>query len=158
MLEAFGAKFKETLGGNLYPGLMGMFLFLHFYYGVPMHGWEKVGVGIVAVLACTLILSLIAFKLGNGFRSASALISAALALDFFYRGQLGKGTEHLLFEYLWNGPAAINFASFGLSSVWLLSQVEPSALRPSSLMPVTPNHFIERTLPGKPGDASHDKR
>lgn len=127
MLETFGAKFKEALGGDLYPGLMGLFLFLHFYYGVPVHGWEKVGVGLAAVLAGTFILSLIAYKLGNGFRSAVALITAALALDFFYRGQLGKGAEHLLFEYLWNGPAAVNFASFGLSSVWLFSQLEPSA-------------------------------
>ena len=126
MLGTIGAKFKEALGGDLYAGLFGLFLFLHFYYGVPLHGWEKAGIGLAAILAGTFILSVIALKLGNGFRSALALITAALALDFFYRGQLRAGAEHLVFEYLWNGPAAVNFASFGLSSVWLFSQLERS--------------------------------
>lgn len=127
MLGTIGTKFKESLGDDLYPGLMGLFLFLHFYYGVPLHGWKNVGMGLAAVLAGTVVLSLAAFKLGNGFRSALALITAALALDFFYRGQLGKGAEHLAFAYLWNGPAAVNFASFGLASVWLFSQLETSS-------------------------------
>lgn len=126
MLEALGTRIKESLGEDIFPGLMGMFLFLHFYYGVPAHGWEKSGLGAAAMLAGTFILSIVAFKIGNGSRSAMALITAALALDFFYRGQLGKGTEHLVFEYLWNGPAAVNFASFGLASVWLFSRLDAS--------------------------------
>jgi len=125
MPEVFG-RIKELLGEDIYPGLMGMFLFLHFYYGVPDLGWEKSGVGAAAIVAGTLILSFVAYFIGNRFRSAMILITAALALDFFYRGQLERGTEHLVFEYLWNGPAAVNFASFGFASVWLSSQLDSS--------------------------------
>lgn len=124
MLETLGSKLDKALGGDIYPGLMGMFLFLHFYYGVPVHGWQKAGAGIAATILAIISTLVISHKLGNGFRSAAALIAAALALDFFYRGQLGNGAEHLMFEYLWNGPAAINFASFGLASTWLLAQME----------------------------------
>ncbi len=126
MLETIAGTFKEKFGTDLNTGLLGMFVFLHFYYGVPTEGWEKSGVGFTAVLGGTFILSLIGYMAGNGFRSTLTLIAAALALDFFYRGQLGRGAEHVVFEYLWNGPAAVNFASFGASSVWFFSQLDPS--------------------------------
>lgn len=125
MLGAIGNKLKETLGSDLYTGLMGMFLFLHFYYGVGVHGWSKAGLGLAAVVVATLVLSITGIKFGNGFRSAVALTTAALAIDFFYRGQVGQPATSLVFEYLWNGPVTVNFASFGFSSVWLFSQLDP---------------------------------
>jgi hypothetical protein len=125
MLAALGTKVKESLGSDAYAGLMGMFLFLHFYYAVPVYGWQRALSGIVVAVVSIFFLSFIAFWAGNGLRAAMALIAAALALDFFYRGQVGRGGEQFVFEYLTNGPAVINFASFGLASTWLFSQLDP---------------------------------
>lgn len=129
MMDSFATSIKESLGSDVFDGLMGMFLFLHFYYGVPVHGWQKVGLGVVAIFVATLALSFMAHQFGKSFLAVFALITAALALDFFYRGKIGVNVEHLVFEYLQNGPATINFASFGFSSAWFFSQIDAKGKR-----------------------------
>ena len=99
MLNSVVTKAQEKLGSDLYTGLIGMFSFLHFYYAVPAHGWLKSGLGFAAVLAGVFFLSLAAFKIGNGFRSALALIAAALAIDFFFRAAVGQAAASFVFEY-----------------------------------------------------------
>jgi hypothetical protein len=122
--KALADKLKAALGEDTYPGLMGMFLFLHFYYSVPIHGLQRAGLGLAAVVSGVFFLSFIAFKLGNRIRSAIAFTLAALAVDFFYRGVVGQSATTLVFEYLSNGSAVVNFASFGFASAWMFSQLE----------------------------------
>lgn len=121
MLGELGKKITEAAGKDIYPGLMGMFMFLHFYYAIPEYGWVQSGKGAAAIIVSTLAISFIAFFIGNGFRVAAGLIATALALDFFYQAQ-NTSVEHLLFNYLLNGPAAINYASFGFVAAWIFSQ------------------------------------
>lgn len=99
---------------------MGMFLFLHFYYGVPTHGWAVTGVGLAVIFTAGVALVSISLAAGNGFRAAAALTMTALALDFFFRGQLAQPAT-LVFSFLNNGPAGLNFASFGLIAVVLFA-------------------------------------
>lgn len=125
MMSAFGTSIKEALGQDIYVGLLSMFVFLHFYYGVPSAGWTKSILGFCAVLMGTFILSVIGYWLGNGFRSAIALISSALTIDFFFRSPLTVSPWTVEFEYLWNGPAVVSFASFGFAAAWIFSQLTP---------------------------------
>lgn len=124
MLGIIGKDVNRFLGPDIIPGLAGMFLFLHFYYGVPGYGWVKMAAGAALISALVFVLSFSSAKAGNGFRSASALILAALSLDFFYRGHLDHGASHMVFDWLTTGPAALNFASFAFGSVWMFSQLD----------------------------------
>ncbi|HBO9387074.1 TPA: hypothetical protein L5D75_006394 [Pseudomonas aeruginosa] len=120
MLSSIGDSIRTALGGDVLPGLMGMFLFLHFYYGVPTHGWAVTGVGLAVIFTAGVALVSISLAAGNGFRAAAALTMTALALDFFFRGQLAQPAT-LVFSFLNNGPAGLNFASFGLIAVVLFA-------------------------------------
>lgn len=124
MLSSFAESIKNSLGADLNGGLLGMFLFLHFYYGLTSHGWEEVGRGAIAVISGTFMLvMLVVVKGGKGLKATLALIMTALAVDYLFRGQLSQPTT-FMFEYPGSGPAVINFASFGFAAVWLFS-VEP---------------------------------
>lgn len=127
MLDVIAEKIKNSFGKDLHAGLMGMFLILHFYYAIPAAGWLQSVAGIAAVIVSVVIASVISFWAGNAVRSVFTLVFLALSLDFFYHGQAVNSGEfkHFLFEYLWNGPAVVNFASFGLATVWMHSQLDP---------------------------------
>lgn len=125
MFSSFTGLIKNSLGVDLNGGLMAMFLFLHFYYGLIGHSWEEVGRGAVTVIFGSLMLVLLIAVggRGQGLKAGLALIMTALSVDHFFRGQLSQPTT-FTFEYLSFGAAALNFASFGFSAVWLFS-VEP---------------------------------
>lgn len=125
MLSSFTDSIKTSLGTDLNTGLLGMFLFLHFYYGLAAHSWADVGRGAgVTVFTTFLLVTMVAMQGGRGLKATLALIMTALAIDFFSRGQLSQPAT-LAFDYLGNGPAVVNFASFGFAAVWLYS-VEPA--------------------------------
>jgi hypothetical protein len=67
MLSSIGDSIRTALGGDVLPGLMGMFLFLHFYYGVPTHGWAVTGVGLAVIFTAGVALVSISLAAGNGF-------------------------------------------------------------------------------------------
>ncbi|HGA2753452.1 TPA: hypothetical protein ACIR1J_002915 [Pseudomonas aeruginosa] len=122
MLSSFTGLIKNSLGADLNGGLMTMFLFLHFYYGLIGHSWEEVGRGAVTVIfgSFILVLVIVVGGRGQGLKAGLALIMAALCVDHFFRGQLSQPAT-LTFEYFDFGAATLNFASFGFSAVWLFS-------------------------------------
>lgn len=125
MLKIFGESAKKLAGKHTFSGLIGMFAILHFYYGVPVHGWSETGIGFAAVIAIVFVGSLIAHQASHDFLAIGGFTFAALALDFFYREQVvGQPTASLVFEWLGNGPATVNFSSFGLASIWFFSQID----------------------------------
>ncbi|MEE4252113.1 MAG: hypothetical protein V2I38_16110 [Alcanivoracaceae bacterium] len=101
-----------------------MFLFLHFYYGISQNSVLEMLSGLMLIVGLVFALSFISMKAGNGFRSAVALTFGALALDFFYRGNINFGASHVIFDFLSSGPAAINFCSLGLGAMWMVSQLD----------------------------------
>lgn len=78
MLSTIADSIKTTVGEDMHLGLLCMFLVLHFYYGVPNHGWQVTTVGGAAAFAMSFTLVLLAVWLGNGFRAAAALTMTAI--------------------------------------------------------------------------------
>lgn len=111
---------KKPLGYDVFAGLIWMFIFLHFYYSIPSYGWGKSILGFATTAAIVFIVYMVAYK----YRSISlgvSFISAALALDFFYGVQDGHAMRSYVFNFLGSREAVINFASFGLASIWVFS-------------------------------------